>query len=241
MCTVTFIAVRGRYYLTSNRDEKNVRKAALPPQEYVHNDITLIYPKDADANGSWIAMKDNGDAAVLLNGAFKKYEAAPPYRKSRGIVFLDIFSAGSPVTKFTATNLENIEPFTLVLLLEDALYECRWDGNKKYRRQLQNNIPHIWSSATLYDEEVARKREKWFTKWLDKTPLPNQNDIINFHRFGGDGDISNDLKMNRDGIYCTVSITGIELSNGKSNMQYLDLKTNQSFTKQIEVSSYSVA
>lgn len=241
MCTVTFIPIKNKYYITSNRDERHVRKLAMPPHEYVHNNVTLIYPKDADAAGTWIAMKDNGDAAVLLNGAFKKHVAAPPSRKSRGLVLLDIFTNDSPVTKFAHINLENIEPFTLVLFLENNLYECRWDGRKKYGRQLQNDVPHIWSSVTLYDEDVVRKRERWFEEWLNKVANPVQEDILRFHRFAGDGDANNDLNMNRSGVYYTVSITGIELGAGKSTMHYLDLKNNLSFTKQIEVSEYSVA
>ena len=241
MCTVTFIPVNNKYYLTSNRDEKHVRKRAVPPKEYVRNGIRLIYPKDAEAEGTWIALKDNGDAAVLLNGAFKKHIAAPPYRKSRGLIFLDIFNDDNPVTKFTKTSFNNIEPFTLVLFFENNLYECRWDGHKKYGRQLQNDVPHIWSSATLYDEEVVSKRELWLAKWLAKNNAPEQDDVFNFHRFAGDGDSNNDVKMNRDGIYATVSITGIELTGEKGIMHYLDLKANQSFIKQIELSSFSVA
>jgi len=242
MCTVTFIPVKGKYYLTSSRDEKHWRKQAVAPKEYVHNNLTLIYPKDGDAGGTWIAMKDNGDAAVLLNGAFKKHTSKPPYRKSRGLVFLDIFGAAAPVKHFTKLNLKNIEPFTLILLIDSCLYECRWDGIKKYGKQLQNNKAHIWSSVTLYDEEVVQRREAWFAKWLHANTTPTQHDIINFHRFGGDGDTNNDLRMNREGIVYTVSITGIELGNEKSIMTYLDLKNDQTFTKQTAIiSSYSVA
>jgi len=241
MCTVTFIPVNNKFYLTSNRDEKRVRKLALPPQEYVHNNITMMYPQDANAAGTWIAMKENGDAVVLLNGAFKKHVATPPYNKSRGLVLLDIFGDESPVTKFTRTDLCNIEPFTLVLFLDNELYECRWDGDKKYGKQLVNDVPHIWSSVTLYDEEVVSKRERWFEEWRSRFAKPNQDDILNFHRFGGEGDAANDLHMNRDGVYCTVSITSIEIGRRTMAMRYCDLKNNQTFIKQLNIRDFSVA
>jgi uncharacterized protein with NRDE domain len=57
-----------------------------------HNGQKLFFPKDTDAGGTWIVMKENGDAAVLLNGAFINHTAEPPYRLSRGIILLDIFS-----------------------------------------------------------------------------------------------------------------------------------------------------
>jgi hypothetical protein len=94
--------------------------------------------------------------------------------------------------------------------------------------------PHIWSSATLYDEEVVKKREYWFLKWLNKNPNPIQQDILHFHQFAGDGDKHNDLRVNRDGKLFTVSVTGIELNAEKGTMRYLDLKDNMVNRQEIE-------
>jgi uncharacterized protein with NRDE domain len=238
MCTVTFLpAANGACYITSNRDEKQWRKQALPPQLYNYNGAALTFPKDADAGGTWITMKNNGDAAVLLNGAFKSHVPAPPYRKSRGLIFMDVVSQDLPYEAFAEINLHNIEPFTLVLYKAGNLYECRWDGHTKHHTQLSSLHPHIWSSATLYDEEVVKRRQQWFKKWLADNPKPTQRDIIHFHRFGGEGDTNNDLKMNRGGQVFTVSITSIALHNGLSIMQYLDLQNNQHYTKQTTVSN----
>ncbi|MGL1516781.1 NRDE family protein, partial [Vibrio parahaemolyticus] len=49
------------------------------------------FPKDPDGGGTWIALKENGDVAILLNGAFENHIPAYPYRRSRGLIFLDIF------------------------------------------------------------------------------------------------------------------------------------------------------
>jgi len=54
-------------------------------------------------------------------------------------------------------------------------------------------------------------------------PEPLQDDIISFHQFAGDGDKRNDLLMDRDGIYKTVSVTSLELNDTMSCIQYLDL------------------
>ncbi len=234
MCTVTFIPVKDKFFITSNRDEKARRKQAIPPKRYKHGDITLIYPKDADAGGSWIAMRNDGDAAVLLNGAFIKHIPMPPYKRSRGNIFLEVIAGNMPVRKFLRIDLFNIEPFTLILFEDNNLYECRWDGNKKYCKQLENYRPHIWSSATLYDEEVVKKREYWFLKWLNKNPNPTQQDILHFHQFAGDGDKHNDLRVNRDGKLFTVSVTGIKLNAEKGTMRYLDLKDNMVYRQEIE-------
>jgi uncharacterized protein with NRDE domain len=136
MCTVSFVPVKDKFIITSNRDEKTSRKIAIRPQLSVYNGQKLIFPKDADAGGTWIVMKENGDAAVLLNGAFICHDAEPPYRSSRGIILLNIFSAERPSVTFTKISLQDIEPFTLIMLENNCLYEFRWDGTEKYCKLL---------------------------------------------------------------------------------------------------------
>lgn len=236
MCTVTFIPVKDKIFITSNRDEKHIRKNAIPPEIYFENDNRIIYPKDADAGGSWIAMNENGHAAVLLNGAFEKHISQPPYKKSRGIIFLEIIHAVMPVKYFMHMDLAGIEPFTMIIF-SNGLYECRWTGTSKHCLQLKKYHPYIWSSSTLYDEAVVKKREQWFAGFLNNNPLPTQEDIFNFHQFTGDGDKQNDLKMSRSGILATVSITGIELQPPNCNMKYLDLKDNSVHNKEMKLLS----
>ncbi len=223
MCTVTYIPLNNGFFLTSNRDEKITRKLAIDPALYIHDGIALVYPKDAAAGGTWIAVAQNGNAAVLLNGAFKKHTPLPPYHKSRGIIFTEIIASGEPYLFFLQINLDNIEPFTLVLFSNNNLYECRWDGVIKHHKILNKHTPQIWSSATLYTDKVVKKREEWFEAWLKKNAAPSQNDILKFHQFTGDGDMQNDLLMNRDNMLLTVSITSIEYYNNKAAVAYSDL------------------
>lgn len=234
MCTVTFIPVKDNFFITSNRDEKNNRGRAMVPTLYHHNGYNLVYPKDGHAGGTWIALKENGDAAVLLNGAFIYHASQPPYRKSRGILFLEILSSDHPAWTFSKTDLSDIEPFTLILFENKSLYELRWDGTERYCKQLSASRAHIWSSATLYDGLVAKKREQWFAAFLNRMPGPTQQDILNFHRFGGDGDSHNDLLMERKGVYSTVSITSILLNADRGVMKYYDLNDEQNAEIKIE-------
>ena len=235
MCTVSFIPARDTFFITSNRDEKLSRKNAIAPAMIEHNGHKLYFPKDADAGGTWIVMKENGDAAVLLNGAFLCHRAEPPYRLSRGIILLEIISTDRPSVTFTKINLADIEPFTLVLFESNCLFEFRWDGNEKYCRQLSVNRPHIWSSATLYDGFIVKKREQWFANFLNSHPVPTQQDILNFHHLTGDGDKQNDLLMTRDGMYTTVSITGIQLTKDRGCIKYIDIKNNSTSEIKIEL------
>lgn len=240
MCTVTFVPLKDRSFITSNRDEKAVRPKAIAPAVYAGHQATLLYPKDAAANGTWIAMNQNGHAAVLLNGAFVKHEPEYPYRRSRGLVFLDIIAATEPVDWFAEMNLYKIEPFTIIIFLEGKLYECRWDGAKKHYLRLQENQQHIWSSATLYPDEVIAKRKQWFSQWQDRYPNPAQEDIFSFHRFAGDGNKENDVLMNRDDEMLTVSITGMEINAEKGIMRYLDLSDGRTVSGELSFAESAV-
>lgn len=235
MCTVTFIPVADKLYITSNRDEKHWRSNAIPPAVYAGATGNLLYPKDGDAGGTWIAAHENGNAIVFLNGGFIRHTPEPPYRKSRGLILLDLIDDPDPAMAFGTIPLHQIEPFTAVLWSTGQLFECRWDGTKKYVTGLPDSQPHIWSSATLYDEEVVEKRKNWFRKWLQQHKHPSPDDILHFHQFTGDGDTHNDLRMNRNGQVFTVSVTLMALTDEMTQIHYLDLKNNTAFTGQMTV------
>lgn len=214
-----------KIFITSNRDEMIRRPAASVPVIQKMETGKILFPKDGKAGGTWIALHNNGNAMVLLNGALERHHHNPPYRKSRGIIFLDIFDSSYPSKQFLKTDLQNIEPFTLVIWDNNQLFEARWDGNDTSIEQIDHTTPHIWSSATLYDKEVIEKRKHWFAVWLMENSSVSIESIIAFHRFGGEGDENIDLRMNRAGILQTVSITGIELMSDKSVMYYSDMLT----------------
>src|SRR5256885_16059260 len=98
-------------------------------------------------------------------------------------------------------------------------------------------MPHICSSATLYDEEVINKRKSWFEEWLVLHPAPTQDEIMRFHQFTGDGESHNDLLMNPDGKVFTVSITSALIRDDKIRKQYLAVKETTKVEKQFPISN----
>lgn len=235
MCTVTYIPFNEKVFITSNRDEKSRRVIAIPPQSYDFDSGKVFFPKDGDAGGTWFAVHENGNVIVLLNGGFKYHESKPPYRKSRGLILAELIEHETPFNFFRSISLEDIEPFTLVIWENESLFECRWDGEKKYAKHLDKAVPHIWSSATLYNEEISEKRKNWFEEWVTDKKEFTQQEVLDFHQFTGDGDSHNDLNMNRDGEVFTVSITGVEISDTKTMMTYLDLLNNKTYLQPIEL------
>jgi hypothetical protein len=229
MCTVTYLPHEEGYFLTSNRDEKSTRKKAIPPAIVDFPTGSLLYPKDADANGTWMALHERGEAIVLLNGAFEAHISEPPYAKSRGLVLLELFEYSSALYGFENYRLNNIEPFTLVICSGQFLYEARWDGSKNHIQQLDENQPAIWSSSTLYNKSIRKKREVWFQEWLKQSPVLSFDSVVNFHQFAGNGDSANDLIMNRNNEHFTVSITSVCKREQRLNMIYKDLSCNETF------------
>jgi hypothetical protein len=237
MCTVTFIPAKENIYLTSNRDEHFTRSPAIFPEKYANDASEIIYPKDKDAGGSWVAMKSSGDAAALLNGAFTKHVRTASYRKSRGLVFVEIIRSSHPDIYFDQMELDGIEPFTMVTFFNRRLYEFRWDGNEKYTLQLDPSIAHIWSSVTLYNETARNKRRNWFKDWQRSAKNIDTQSILNFHRSAGSDDAENGLIIDRDGKICTVSITSIKLSQSNASMTYVDLESEKKFNETLPLDS----
>jgi hypothetical protein len=235
MCTVTYIPTANDIFLTSNRDEHSTRKQALAPKQQG----SLLYPTDATANGTWIAANsNNGNAIVLLNGAFQNHAYHGPYTKSRGLVLLDIANSTNMVQAFSNYNLHLIEPFTLVIFQNNFLYECRWDGITKHTQQLQHTQPHIWSSVTLYPPAIQQQRQQWFKQWL-LTANIQANSILHFHTFTQQHNTENGLCMNRNNALRTVSITQIHINHTQVQMQYVDIIANQQYTLTAPINKFT--
>ncbi len=129
----------------------------------------LVYcPLDPKSKGTWFGVKSDGSVFVLLNGAEKNHTPKPPYRKSRGLVLFDIISSKKIHETWHEINLSDIEPFTIVAFADDELIQLRWNGNNKSHIRLETEIAHIWSSATLYSDDIIKKRKAWFSEFLYK-------------------------------------------------------------------------
>lgn len=235
MCTVTYIPAQDGPLITSNRDEQRTRPPALEPGYYDGHTGRLLFPKDARAGGTWFVLHEKGSALVLLNGARERHIPHPPYRRSRGLVLLELADSEHCLSAFKMMNLKEIEPFSVILVEEEGLHECYWDGIKKDYRPLDAALPHIWSSVTLYDPGVIQRRREWFGAWLRNNPAPGQKDVLQFHRFTGDGDPHNDLLMNRDDSLLTVSITSLQVKDDHAYLYYQDILSGKTSDRQLSL------
>ena len=240
MCTVTYVPTgNNQFILTSNRDEqparspKNISNLHLNHQE-------VRFPKDVKAGGTWISISNKNRVLCLLNGAFSKHIRKPSYRRSRGLMVLDFFEFDSALSFFKNYQFQGMEPFTLVAYDDGLLFEARWDEVDLFWKPIDAQQKHIWSSATLYDQETQEKRVQWFNAWADRYQEPTLVHILDFHQHAGEGDPYNDVMMNRGEIVKTVSITSIEKTEHAIQLIYRDLisdhqeKTKIELTRELE-------
>ncbi|MDX6182083.1 NRDE family protein [Flavobacterium sp. Fl-77] len=229
MCTVSFINTGQEIIITSNRDEKVLRPSAIPPRNYVKNGKNIIFPKDKKAGGTWFAVDAEGTILVLLNGALEKHEVQLPYRKSRGLIVLDMISHESPKEFWKEIDLQNIEPFTLVLYQNKKLHELIWNGISKQTNLLEVTKNHIWSSVTLYPEAIRKERKNWFYDFLEMKKEISALEMLNFHRYTEENNSENGLVINRNNQMKTLSITQTTIRKNKGVIGYHDLQSHEEF------------
>jgi hypothetical protein len=230
MCTVSFVNANGKIIITSNRDEKVLRPNAIEPKNYLINNKNVIFPKDKKGGGTWFAVNDKATVLVLLNGADEKHILKESYRKSRGLIVLELISSESVLQEWENIYLDHIEPFTLVLFENQKLYQLRWNEIEKSTLELDTLQSHIWSSSTLYSKEIRAKRALWFSTFLDTKPGVNVDELFNFHRYTEPENTEHGLVINRNELLKTLSITQAVVEKNKVEIHYSDLIAERDFS-----------
>ena len=217
-----------------------MRPNALEPKNYLINNKKITFPKDNKAGGTWYAVDEPNDknididdfsnVLVLLNCSEEKHVLKDNYRKSRGLIVLDLISSNSPFQEWKTIDLENIEPFTIVLFENQKLYQLRWNEMEKNTKELDANESYIWSSSTLYSKEIREQREQWFHTFLDTKPIVNEQELFHFHRYTEVENTEHGLIINRNNSLKTLSITQSIIEKNKVIINYSDLVAKQDFS-----------
>lgn len=228
MCTVTYLPIGNQdFILTSSRDIPFARESATHPKKYKEDGVEIYYPKDGKASGTWIGVSSKNRLICLLNGGYAYHTSLTTYKKSRGLIVKSLLKEDIIRQGLEKIDLEGVEQFTLTIVdwnNELELLEFVWDGSQKHLKPLPQE-PHIWSSSTLYDENVKQLRKDWFTNWQKTHDFTREN-ILKFHKTAGVGDKHIDVLMNR-GVGGTVSITSVKKQNNSIGMVYEDILTKE--------------
>ncbi len=210
MCTVVFIPGQYNTCIASLRDENPSRPAALPPAIDSDATIPFLAPRDPLGGGTWMGVNEAGHALVLLNGGFTAHLPQKKYRKSRGLIVTALLASEMPVVDWSLTTLAGIEPFTLVAWVDGHLFELVWDGEEQHRKRLDPALPHIWSSATLYNSTAKATREEAFLNWTAMRPPITPRSLLSFFTAGTD--TQNGFIINRSNKLQTLSFTFLDIA-----------------------------
>ncbi|MDN3654844.1 NRDE family protein [Ferruginibacter paludis] len=232
MCTVVFIPKGDKYFFASLRDESPSRPKAVVPDIYKEGNAVILSPIDAMAGGTWLGVTESGSVIILLNGGFEKHERKTNYRKSRGLIVAELLASNLPVGNWNLMDMQDVEPFTLVVWNEGNLFQLVWDGEHKHGTLLKSGQPYIWSSSTLYDQQARMHRSELFRQWIGiNTPVSSLS-VFNF--FKSYTESENGFLMNRNEQTKTLSYTFIELQTDDSaRMQYHDFLNDSFHDKKI--------
>ncbi len=173
------------------------------------------------AGGTWIGVNNAGNVISLLNGAFENHQRKSYYRKSRGLIVSELLVSEVPVVEWNLIDMEDIEPFTLIVWSDNNLFQLVWDGTERHRIWLDETLPYIWSSSTLYNSDAKAKREELFQNWIAMNPPVSKLSLLNFFKTYTNAE--NGFMMNRNETTKTLSFSFITLiENNRAAMSYYD-------------------
>lgn len=189
--------------------------------------------KDTVSEGTWLATNGFMTAAIL-NGYKTNHVKKPSYKASRGTIIPSLFKYSSLELFYEKFEPDGFEPFTLIVFHSPDLVMIGWDGEKLETTNLGLDKSLIFSSVTLYNEEVSNKRKQLYHNFIN--PKTTAENIWELHLLNGDNhfDFLN-VKVN-DEIQ-TVSTCQIVISNKLSYKYQQHLSGAQ--IHQIDLNSWS--
>jgi uncharacterized protein with NRDE domain len=235
MCTVSFIATKQNYVFTFNRDEQALRQTPYFINKENVGFKTIYFTKDVLAGGTWFSADSKGNVAMLFNGAFSKHKKLHTYKKSRGVILRNLISANTIKASFNNENFLDTEPFSIILFEDKNLFRLVWDGEKKYEIPLEKNLPYIFSSATLYTDEVQEMRRQWMKDFIKNEQAITSDTVLNFHSNYKKEDKENGLIIYREGSCSTLSISQAVVEGDTILLKHIDIRTGKKYTDQIYI------
>lgn len=226
MCTLTYLPHGDDFAMASSRDEQRSRGAMVAP--VLDAKWAACFPMDAASGGTWFLDKPGVLTLNVLNGGYVVHRRTPPYKHSRGLVPLQFVELGSTQRFLSEFGFEGLEPFSLVVVEHEPrrVSTIVWTGTIVDHIEQDPGEPHIWSSATLYDEAARSRRVDWFKAMLseptNERPIER---LLRFHRSGGSHwpDATQRILMQRGNDLGTICHVAVEHSTAKDRMYFHDL------------------
>lgn len=227
MCTVTVLTQPGGFLLATNRDESPRRGPALPPEPLRLAGRRVLFPRDSDAGGTWVAVDETGHALCLLNGDRRPAAPPPDEPVSRGQLVLDLLERPDhdAVRQALERRLDEgrllVRSFKLVLAAPGAPTRLiTFDGRDLASVDLPGRALVV--SSTFRSEEVHARREQAFATLRADAGADPSAAQRRWHADHAPGDPAGDaysVCMHRQDA-ASVSFTQVEVDAARVRLRY---------------------
>lgn len=237
MCTLSFIQIPSGIRLIHSRDEQRTRAPGQPPSVWTKGEHKLLSPRDPDAGGTWVALRDDGAILAVMN----RNPEPPPtldrnILKSRGLLIGQLAThpaeaLESALREIQAANYAPFRAFAAIpprdgkpALLVAAEWEAQSASPTSHPKVTTHQFPACWASSGLGDSVVA-DRLPLFDNTVKPDPTAEAQAAFHNHSWPNRGEAS--VFMNRPDAH-TVSITTVEAFSppDKNNLAGIMTHTN---------------
>lgn len=179
MCTLSIVPygpdAREHCRLVFNRDERRTRGLALPPAWHDAGPRRAVFPRDADAGGTWVGLNDCGLVAMLLNRTDDASRASLSSRadyQSRGAIVPQVLAArdlAGALSLARRLSRGRFRPFRLVLLRGRGVVVISASLRDFDETCSELTVPLMLTSSSLGDALVEQPRRRLFIRMM-RTP-----------------------------------------------------------------------
>ena len=224
MCTLTYVPQANGGLITSNRDEMISRNSSLLIQKNI-GEMKLLMPVDPQSKGTWIGASKRA-IAVLLNGGDTTYNFSEySDKESRGNLIPWFFESNCNSEFYNSKSLSNFAPFTLVMFIqgkETIINELVWSGEHSEHRIHSADTPQIWSSSTLYSNDIKRIKRQLFLNKI-QSEKSNYPPLLKSLHLSSPLGLENGFRIQRDNGLATISLCQIEWDEQRLTFSFHNL------------------
>lgn len=221
MCTLTWFDTDSGYELFFNRDEMISRSRAEPPKVCFDEPIQTLFPTDADAGGTWIAVNQLGITVCLLN--HYQFEQIKTYKDwiSRGQIvrsFAAIPSLAAAEQQFSELDLDDYRAFRMFVLVpggDNRLFV--WDGHSAH---IDAGISQPKSSSSMDAKYVKLSRRNLFQE-MNLAGSSTSQDFVDYHSSHIPMRSKESVCMHREEAH-TVSLSHVRVDENTVQFYYAD-------------------
>lgn len=182
MCSLSILDNGKQRFITMNRDEARSRHE-YPALFYPDGGTKIVYPRDAQAGGTWFGVNCAGVVLALLN---RYQDPQLEGKRSRGWLIPELLTLNSVSEmrgRFNAQfAFDEYNPFDLVFIDAEQIIQLSWNGCVS-NWQI-HNAPCFFTSSSLRPVDVIALRQAHFDEWLNSRidlPLTAEQIVHQLH------------------------------------------------------------